>query len=423
VTVARIRPGPAYGRIRAPSSKSYTHRALVLAHLSRRRFRVLRPLDSDDTRATATCIARLGTPVVRRPTVWTVSPSNPPRPRRRVLLPCRESGSTLRFTAALAAVSDRSTILSGTGRLAERPIDELLDALGQLGARCRHLRAHGLPVEVRGPIRGGKVTVDSSQSSQFASALLLVLPTLEGSSTLRLTGTVVSQPYIEATLAVLASLGVQVERSRAGFKVPGGQRIRASEFSVPGDASSASYLWAAAAVSGGEVRVRDLSLRWPQADLAILDLLEANGATVAKRSDGAVVRAGRRRPFRVDLTDAPDLYPLAGVLAATTPGASRLVGAEHITLKESDRKTGTARLARGLGAKVTLSPEGLVIEGTGRPRALRRVDLHDHRLVMSAAVGALAAEGVSEIGETSAVRKSYPGFWEAFRGLTEGERP
>ncbi|HTT44726.1 MAG TPA: 3-phosphoshikimate 1-carboxyvinyltransferase [Thermoplasmata archaeon] len=423
MTVARIRPGPAYGNVRAPPSKSYTHRALAMAHLSRKRFRVLRPLDSDDTRATATSIARLGTPVVRRPGAWTVSPSNRPRPPRPVLLPCRESGTTLRFIAALAAVSDRAAILSGTGRLAERPIDALLEALGQLGARCRHLRRHGLPVEVRGPIRGGKVVLDASQSSQFASALLLVLPTLEDGSTIRLAGNVVSEPYIEATLAVLASLGFRIVRTQGGFKIPGGQRTRASEFSVPGDASSASYLWAAAAVSGGEVRVRGLSLRWPQADLASLDLLEVNGATVARRSDGAVVRAGRRRPFRVDLTDAPDLYPLAGVLAATTPGTSRIVGAEHVALKESDRKTETARLVQGLGAKVTISREGLVIEGTGRPRALRRVDLHDHRLVMSAAVGALAADGVSEIGEATAVRKSYPGFWEAYGELTGGERP
>lgn len=423
MTVARVRPGPAFGVVRAPPSKSYTHRALVVAHLSRRRFRVRRPLDSDDTRATARSIARLGTPVVRREDLWTVSPAKNRRRNGAALLPCGESGTTLRFAAALAAVFRRPAILSGTERLAERPIDELLHALGRLGARCRHLGSRGLPVEIQGPIHGGSVTLDASQSSQFTSALLLVLPTLEEESRIRLTGSVVSEPYIDSTLAVLDHVGIRVERARSGFKIPGGQRCRVSEFSIPGDASSAAYLWAAAAVSGGEVRVRDLSLRWPQADLASLDLFEANGAFVRRQEDGAIVRGDRRRPFRVDLTGAPDLYPLAGVLAATTPGKSRILGAEHVVWKESDRKAETARLARGLGATATVSREGLVIEGTGHPRALRRPDLHDHRLVMSAAIGALASNDVSEIGERSAVRKSYPGFWEALRSLTAGGSP
>ncbi|HYA54725.1 MAG TPA: 3-phosphoshikimate 1-carboxyvinyltransferase [Thermoplasmata archaeon] len=420
MTLAHIRPRPAFGSVGAPPSKSYTHRALVVAHLSHRRFEVRRPLDSDDTRATSTAIRRLGSTVERRPDVWTVHPAAARRASSPVVLPCGESGTTLRFGAALAARATRPVILSGAGRLGARPVDELLVALGRLGASCRHLRTSGLPIRVRGPIHGGAVTLDASQSSQFTSALLLVLPTLEEDSTIRLTGDAVSQPYVEATLAVLAHHGVRVDRTRSGFRVPGDQTFRGSRFTVPGDASSAAYLWSAAAVSGGEVEIHHLSLRWPQADLAVLDLLDANGAVVTQRAEGAVVRSGRRRPFRVDLTDAPDLYPLAGVLAATTAGVSRIVGAPHVALKESDRKAETAALARDLGAKVTETREGLRVEGTARVRRLVRTDLRDHRMVMSAAVGALVADGPSVLGDASVVRKSFPGFWNVFRSLTGG---
>jgi 3-phosphoshikimate 1-carboxyvinyltransferase len=264
------------------------------------------------------------------------------------------------------------------------------------------------------------VSVDSSKSSQFASALLLTLPTLESPSTLNLLGDLVSMPYLDATLAVLRFHRVQVRRRGRRFDIPGGQRIHGDSFDVPGDASSAAYLWAAAAVGGGSVRVDGVDRKWPQADLLVLDLLEKSGASVSRKERGAEVSRGKLVPFRVDLTDAPDLYPLAGVVAATIPGTSRLAGAEHVALKESDRRSSTALLARSMGARVEEGPFGLRITGTSRPRAFRLTTLTDHRLVMSAAVGALAAEGESTIGEREAVRKSFPGFWDALGKISGG---
>ena len=420
MTAIRIRPGPAYGTVQAPPSKSYTHRALVVGHLAARPFRIRHPLDCDDTQATAAAVARLGSSVSRARDVWQVEPSEDGRRRSPVLVQCHESGTTLRFVSAMAARSDRAVVIAGAGRLSDRPIDDLLEGLRALGASCRHLRGSGLPIEVRGPMRGGRVVLDASKSSQFASALLLTLPSLEGDSTLELTGKLVSQPYLEATLAVLAHHRVRVDRNGRRFDVPGGQRFRGAGYTVPGDASSAAYLWAAAQVSGGTVRVEGVPANWPQADLAVLDLLENAGASVSRLPNGATVSGGTPRPFGVDLTDAPDLYPLAGVLAATTPGVSRIVGAEHAVLKETDRKAGTALLARCLGAAVEGTNHGLSIRGTRRPRALDLRQLSDHRLVMSGAVGALAAEGDSILGEREAVRKSFPGFWDAFATIAEG---
>jgi 3-phosphoshikimate 1-carboxyvinyltransferase len=422
VTTVRIRPGPVRGTARAPPSKSYTHRALVVGHLARRRFRVHHPLDADDTLATATALGRLGTRVSRRADVWQV---NPPSIRARpgpVAIDCRESGTTLRFVSALAALCDREVVVRGADRLSERPIDDLLKGLETLGASCRHVGGPGLPIRIRGPIRAGSILLDASKSSQFASALLLALPTVEGDSSLELAGKVVSKPYLDATLAVLRFHGIQVDRRGRRFRIPGGQLYHGSGFTVPGDASSAAYLWVAAAVTGGTVRVDGVPAGWPQADLALLDLLRAAGATVLRTPTGATVSGRTTTPFHFDLTDAPDLYPLAGVLAATTPGVSRIDGAEHVALKESDRTTATALLARRLGATVERTRAGLRIRGTPRPRALDLPHLTDHRLVMSAAVGALAGDGVSVVGEKEAVLKSFPGFWRTLGTLSAGAR-
>jgi len=421
VTIAQLRPGPVAGRIRAPPSKSYTHRALVVGHLSGHRFRVDHPLDSEDTRATAVALARLGTPVEYRTDSWTVQPGNGTR-AGSISIDCGESGTTLRFLSAVAARDAGTTRFTGRTRLGARPMRGLLHALTALGATVR-VAPSGLPIEVRGPLRGGLVRVDASSSSQFVSSLLLVLPTLPEDSRVHLTGDVVSGPYIEATLAVLDHHRVNVARRGRDFSLPGGQSYRGSRFRVPGDASSAAYLWAAGALAGGPVRVDGIPKSWPQADHRILPLLRAFGAHVASGNDWVSVSAGDRRPFSIDLTDAPDLYPLAGVLAASALGTSRIRGAVHVAHKESDRRAGTVRLARALGASVSEHRGGLLIQGVREPRAIHLGRLADHRMVMSAAIGALAAGGPSRIGEAGATQKSFPGFWDALRAIGVEVRP
>lgn len=411
------------GSVDAPPSKSYTHRALLVGHLSRRAFRIDRPLDSDDTRATVRAIRALGSAVVCGRGRWTVRPRARPHDRTPVRIDAGESGTTLRFALAAAALRTIPSTFTGRGRLPYRPIAPLARALGELGATCRTRRpGRSLPLEVVGPLHGGSVDLDASSSSQFASALLLALPTVATASTVRLKGELVSEPYLDATLAVLHHHHVRARRAGRLLRIPGAQRYRGDVFTVPSDASSSAYLWAAGALAGGPVCVRGEFGRWPQADLAVLDLLRRYGARVLRRPDRVTVRAGVRRPFRVDLTRSPDLLPLAGVIAATAPGTSTLVGAAHASAKESDRRAETARLVRALGARATDGADGLRVDGARSPRAFVATHLKDHRLVMSAAVGALAAEGRSLVGDATAVRKSYPGFWGALFSLVERRR-
>jgi len=412
-----VHPGTLSGRLRAPPSKSYTHRALVAGYLAGRRYEVRRPLDADDTRATRLGLERLGAHVTRTRDRWTITPAEPGRPRRRIRIECGESGTSFRLLAALAAVGDRPVEFVGADRLARRPIEGLVDSLRHGGARITHPAGRSLPLRVEGPIRSGPYALDATVSSQYASALLLTLPTLDGASRLTLKGRPVSEPYIAATLAVLRAHRIRIEEGPGTFTIAGPQRYHGRGFDVPGDASSAAYLWAGAAVGGGRVAVTGVPDRWPQADRRVLAALTDAGASVRPTGDGATVAGPVRTGFDVDLTGSPDLYPLLGAVAAVIPARSTLRGAAHVVHKESDRKQQTIRLVRAIGGTATEARGGLVIRGTGTPRALRLSGLDDHRLVMSAAVAALAAGGPSRIQDGRAVHKSFPGFWRTFRAL------
>ncbi len=420
MTAAKVFPGAVHGRVAAPPSKSYTHRAVIAAFLAGRTCEVRSPLDSDDTRATTELVRALGATVRRRRRAWIVSPSGRRRAGPRVV-DCGESGTTLRFGVALASLQATPTVFHGRGRLPDRPVGPLVGAIRTLGGRADSSSpTRTLPLRISGPIHGGRVTVDASESSQFASALLLALPTVEPSSRVELRHRIVSAPYLLATRAVLAAYGVRSTFRGRTIRFRGGQTYRPRAFDVPGDASSAAYLWAAAAVSGGAVTVDHLDLTWPQADLRILDLLRQTGCDVEIGRSSVRVRGPTRRGFSFDFTASPDLYPLAGAIAATVPGVSRLRGAPHLAAKESDRRAETVRLARALGASVTTAPGGVTIHGVRRPRRLELSGLTDHRLTMSAAIGALAGEGPSTLRPAGSVAKSFPEFWQALGSLGAG---
>lgn len=423
MSAVRVLPARVRGRFHAPPSKSYTHRALVAAYLAKEPCEVLRPLDSDDTRATRRGIQALGATVVATRRGWKVGPEGSrARPRRRVVF-CRASGTTLRFLSAVAALDPRPTRFEGAPRLAERPIGDLYQSLRHLGAHVASpSRFRGLPCVVRGPIHSGQIEIRGDTSSQFTSAMLMVLPTVDGPSTLHVLGQIVSRPYVAATLALLQDRGVKVRSRAREFAVPGGQSYQSGPIVVPGDASSAAYVWAAAAATQGRVDVEGVPRDLPQADLAILPILEQMGARVEATSGGIRVSGRLDRPVSVDMTDTPDLFPLVAVLAALVAGRrSRLRGAPQLVYKESDRRLESVRLARAVGGKVSVFPGHVDIVGTDCPRSLDLPTLDDHRLVMSAAVAALAAPGPSRLGRREAVTKSFPGFWDALAALTEGE--
>ena len=400
------------GRVEAPPSKSYTHRG-VLAGALGDGTRVLNPLRSADTEASARCARGLGASV-REDGDHLVIEGVDGTPRTPDdVLDCGNSGTTTRLFAGAASLVDGLAVLTGDESLRSRPNGPLLSSLRELGATARSTRGNGrAPLVVGDSLEGGETSIDGGVSSQFISSLLFAAPLADGAS-VRVEGTLKSRPYVDISLEVLSEMGIEVRETDDGFDVPGGQRYEADEFRVPGDFSSASYPLAAGAVAG-EATVGNL---YPsaQGDEAILDVLESMGASVDWDRDNGVARiAGNTDELTgvtFDASDNPDLTPTVAALGATAGGETRIVDAEHVRYKETDRLEAMATELGKMGAVVDEYEERLVVDGEASELVGTRVDgRDDHRVVMALAVAGLVAEGETTIETAESVDVSYPGF-------------
>ena len=412
----RSRASSVAGTVRAPPSKSYTHRAFLLAALSGGPCRVARPLLSEDTEATLTGIEAFGAEVHRKEDGLRIASAGlrlPPKP-----IDARNSGTTLRLLTGTASLLEGTTVLTGDASLRKRPMGPLLEALRGLGARCRSLGGGGRPpVEVTGPLLGGSVSISGSVSSQFLSSLLLACPLAPEATTLHVLPPILSEPYVDVTRHMLRTFGAVVEAHGNDFRIRGGQRYAPADFVVPGDFSSAAFPLAAAALSRGDVTVEGLDVSAPQGDRRIANLLGAFGASVACRPDAVRVRGGFLEAQTVDVGATPDLFPVLAVLASQARGASRFVNGAQLRLKESDRIETTVAFLKAMGVDAAGTPDGCVVRGPAKLRGAQ-VDSHgDHRILMAAAVAGLVAQGPVEISDPWCFRVSYPSFLDDLRAL------
>lgn len=408
------------GRVDAPPSKSYTHRG-VLAGALADETRVLNPLWSADTEASMRCARGLGTSVENEDGDLRIDGvgGEPETPDN--VLNCGNSGTTTRLFAGAASLVEGLAVLTGDESLRSRPNGPLLSSLRELGATARSTRGNGqAPLIVGDALKGGETTIDGGVSSQFISSLLFAAPLTDEGATVRIEGTLKSRPYVDITLEVLEKMGVAVKETDDGFEVPGEQSYDAKEFRVPGDFSSASYPLAAGAVAG-EARVGNL---YPsaQGDEMILDVLESMGASVEWNQNEGVARVSGKAEeitgVEFDASDNPDLTPTVAALGAAANGETRIVDAEHVRYKETDRLEAMATELGKMGAVVQEEKDSLVVDGDASELVGTRVDgRHDHRVVMALAVAALIADGETTIETAESVDVSYPGFAEDLRAL------
>lgn len=410
------------GRLRVPSSKSATNRALVLAALGGTPVEVVRPLESDDTVALRRCLSAMGARFERTADGWRVAGPLGRGPGGAVPLDVADSGTAARFlTAVCAAVPGRFS-LTGSARLCERPIGELVEALSRRGARIACAGADGrLPLEIEGGyLASGEVRVDASRSSQFLSALLLAAVAVEGGLTVAPSGPVASAPYVGMTLEALRQFGHEAEASADGsFRVRRGPGP-AARSEVPGDYSSAVPLLAALAVAGGRLVLE--GLRWPSldADAGALPVLERMGLAVEAR-DGILSASrgsGALAPVEVVATDFPDAVPSLAAAAALAHGTSRFSGVAHLRLKESDRLAALEALVVCAGGRAGIAGDTLEVAGPAKaPPSVARLATHrDHRMAMSAAILSLRLPGLL-IEDPDCVAKSYPDFFRDLERL------
>ncbi len=414
-----IRPlAPRETMVRVPGSKSYTHRAFIAAALAAGTSRIEGALASQDTDLTREALRNWGAGFAEESGLWTVQGTAGRLVPSAAPIDLGNSGTSMRLLSAVAALVPGASLLGGRPRLEARPVGALVSALGALGVQAECVRGNGCPPVrvIGGRLRGGRLPLDCSRSSQFLSALLLVSPYSEEGVEIEVVGGPVSRPYIDITVEVMGRFGVRVEREGyARFRVAGGTGFRACRFEVEADCSQAGYFWAAAAITGSAVTVRGIRRRSLQGDVRLLEVLEAMGCRVEENDAGIRVTGGELRAVEADLGDLPDAVPTLAVVAAHARGESRIRNVGHLREKESDRLAAVGEGLSRMGIAARVEGADLCIVG-GRTHGAA-IDCHDdHRIAMSFAVAGLKTPGVRILDE-ACVAKSFPGFWEVFEEL------
>lgn len=409
-----VHPGTVHGTVVAPPSKSYTHRAFLLGLLAEGATTIRDALASEDPRATLQGVEALGARVQRGPVV-TIESDGRVRASRDTV-DCLNSGTTLRLLSAIAALADGETTLTGDASLVKRPMQPLADALAQLGVAVTTTGGKA-PLRVKGPLKGGRAKLPGDVSSQFVSAILLAGSRSSGGVDVEIDGALKSRPYVDITIEMMEDFGATAQRVGEGFHVDGGQRYRARDYRIPGDFSTAAFPLVAGALAG-EVTVENLPARTAQGDKAILDQLEAFGATVVRSDRSATVRRSQLHGARIDLSDTPDAFPALCALAAHAKGETILSGAAHLRFKESDRIKAMVTNLRRMGVDCEEREDGAIIRGgKGVHGARGLVTEGDHRILMALSVCGLAADGPLELDDHEAHAVSYPSFLQDFRRM------
>ncbi|MBP7411092.1 MAG: 3-phosphoshikimate 1-carboxyvinyltransferase [Methanoculleus sp.] len=416
VRVSQI--GPVDAAFEAPPSKSYTHRALIAGALAAGRSRIAGPLRAADTELTARGLESLGVPIEWLPGEIVVAGCNGTFPAPgEVTIDCGNSGTTLRLLTSAALLARHPVVLTGSRRMLERPVGPLAGALHALGGDVAFTGRPGFPpIRVSGRLRGGKAAIDGSVSSQFVSSVLMAAPYADDDVELTLPATVASRSYLDVTADVMLRFGARLERRGYDwFRVKSGVPYRGITYWIEGDYSSASYLFAVAAVCGGRVTVTGLNPASVQGDRRFLDALEAMGCRVTAGTGAVTVeRPGDLRGIDIDMSSSPDTVQTLAAVAAVAASPTTITGTAHLQYKESDRVGVTADTLRRMGAGVLVTGDSLTI--TPAPLHGVAVDPHDdHRTAMAFAVLGLAVGGMA-IRDPGCVEKSFPGFWEALYG-------
>ncbi|OPY38509.1 MAG: 3-phosphoshikimate 1-carboxyvinyltransferase [Methanoregula sp. PtaU1.Bin051] len=405
-------------RFAAPPSKSYTHRALVIAALASGTSIIRNPLISEDTLLTARALEALGVPVrTALDTVTVEGRDGLFSPGGNVTLDLNNSGTSLRLLASLALLSDSTVTLTGNARMQERPVGPLGDAITAAGGQVSYLKKAGYPpLRVGGRLRGGRVIIDGSASSQFISSLMIAAPYAEQGMEILLPADPASRSYLDITLQVMQDFGAEVRRDGYRvFRIGNRHRYAGRDYAVEGDYSSASYFFAIAAACGGTVTVSNLNPASVQGDRRFVTALAAMGCSVTYGSDSVTVsRTGPLNGLTIDMSSSPDTVQTLAIVAALANSPTTITGIGHLKFKESDRTSMTAALLRSLGGKVETNGSSMTI----RPALLHGGTIDpagDHRTAMSFAVLGLAIGRIT-ITDAECVNKSFPGFWDALEG-------
>jgi len=404
--------------LEVPGSKSITQRALVAAALAEGDSLLINPLVSEDTDYSIAALRQLGIAVECQPGKWRVTGRG-----GRIALPAGDiflgnNGTATRFLTSVAALAEKGRIrIDGDTRMRERPMGPLLTALrgwgvdiiDEMGNACPPLMIHGQGIP------GGATVLPEGKSSQYLSSLLLVAPYARRQAAISVRGEVLSKPYVAMTLAVMAAFGIKAACNRdfSESTIPQG-RYQGREYEIEGDASSASYFWAAAAVTGGRVCVENVPAPSLQGDAMLVALLARMGCEVHQAERGFTLSGGAKlEGIEVDMGDMPDVAPTLAVVAAFAHGDTVIRNIAHLRIKECDRLSAVVTELKKIGVAAEELPDTMIIHGRGGAglHGAQIETYRDHRMAMSFAVAGLRIPGI-EIIDEGCVKKSFPDFWQ-----------
>jgi len=404
--------------IEIPGSKSYTNRALVMAALTKGPVTLYHPLYSEDTEAMIGCLRALGLRIETLPDKMIIYDDISIITHKSYELFARDSGTTIRFILAVLCLIPGSKVLRGSNRLNERPIQDLVDALRSLGADIEYLEKEGQP-----PLKihsstlqlGSEATLNSSISSQFLSALLMISPLLEGLK-ISVGNKLISRPYVAMTIQAMHEWGILVlVREDGTYHIPKGQQYQKNECVIEGDFSSAGYFLAIGALTGSTLTLKNLHPQSMQADRKFLDILEKMGNQIQIHDDGITIIGKRILPGSFDMEDCPDQVQTMAVLAAFAKGVTKITGVRSLRVKETERVEALKKELIKMGIKTEDTHDTLTIYGGDPQQAI--IDTYgDHRMAMAFAVAGTKLAGI-KIRNPEVVNKTLPTFWDKIRSL------
>lgn len=395
-----ISPSEIFGIVSAPASKSYTHRAIILAALAAGKSQIKNALISDDTKATIEACKLLGAKISVKQNLIEVEGVGDlfPKGSTPITINCGLSGTTIRLITAVAALSPNEIILTGEKRLRKRPVGELVRVLKSLGVDIKAENDKFPPVKIKGGnFTGGKIFISGATSSQFISALLIIAPLALKNTELNVLN-LNSAPYVDITVDLMKTFGVEVKVTGNKYNIAAGQRYKSRGYSVEGDYSSASYFLAANYVTGSKVTVDNLNPDSVQGDKYFWEILK-------------IMKKNKAAKLELNLGNYPDIVPTVAICAAANPYMTEITNIGHLRSKETDRIAAVAKELRKMNIEVVEEKDSLTIKG-GTLKGADIETYNDHRIAMSFAVAGLAAEGKTIINNAEVVNKSYPDFWK-----------
>ena len=418
----KIKPKKLGGTIPIPPSKSYSHRAIIAAALATsNKDKEVSRIDnlkySVDITTTTEIMENWGANIEIGEDFEIIKGNSGIVNPKDEYTQCNESGSTIRFLIPIGLSNNNKIVFDGKGKLVERPLDSYYKIFDEQGIKYSNNNGW-LPLNVDGQLKPGKYEIEGNISSQYITGLLYALPLLNGDSELRINKTLESKGYIDLTLEILEMSGIKVENNNyKSFFIKGNQKYNPFDYVIEGDYSQVAF-WIVAGILGSEIKCLHVKKESLQGDREIIEIVQRMGANVEIFDDYIIVKPSQTYGTVIDISQCPDIGPILTVLAALSKGETKIINAERLRIKESDRITSIKTELNKLGANVEEVGDSLVINGVERLTGSTELSAwNDHRIAMSLAIASIKCDGEIVIDEAESVKKSYPHFWEDFKKM------